>query len=71
MKPKRYIVWSTNEIDLGDQFQRNWYIQPVMSSGRAEDVPLLDWQEVRTLLLHLDLPASIRALWEHYYSSTP
>jgi len=67
MRPKRYIVWSTNkEIDLNDPLQRKWYIQQVLTHGRAEDVSELDWDEVKRLLPVLKLPSRVRRLWEHY-----
>lgn len=54
IRPKRYIVWSTNkEIDLSDPWQRKWYIGEVLSNGRAEDIAELDWDEVRKLLPEL------------------
>ncbi|MFH1563336.1 MAG: hypothetical protein ABIF11_07985 [Nitrospirota bacterium] len=68
MKPKRYIVWSTNkDIDLNDPYQRKWYIGEVLSHGRAEDISELDWEEVRRLLSELNLPKRIRRLWEDYF----
>ncbi|MEW5806042.1 MAG: hypothetical protein AB1756_01615 [Acidobacteriota bacterium] len=71
MKPKRYIVWSTNkEIDLNDPWQRKWYIGEVLSKGRAEDIAELDWEEVKTLLPVLQLPERVRKFWEFYFEST-
>jgi hypothetical protein len=68
MRPKRYIVWSTNkEIDLNDPWQKKWYIGQVLSNGRAEDIAELDWDEVKRLLPELNLPAGIRKLWENYF----
>jgi len=68
IKPKRYIVWSTNkEIDLDNPSQRKWYIEEVLSNGRAEDIAELDWDEVRRLLPELNLPKRIRHLWEDYF----
>jgi len=70
MKPKRYIVWSTNkEIDLNNPGQRKWYIQQVLTHGRAEDVAELDWDEVRRLLPELRLPERVRRLWEDYFKN--
>jgi len=66
MKPKRYIVWSKTEIDLSDPWQRKWYISQVLTHGRAEDVAELDWQEVKSILKEINLPASVRRLWEDY-----
>jgi hypothetical protein len=68
IRPKRYIVWSTNkEIDLSDPWQRKWYIGEVLSNGRAEDIAKLDWDEVRKLLPELNLPKRVRRLWEDYF----
>jgi hypothetical protein len=67
MRPKRYIVWSKEEIDLDDPWQRKWYIRQVLCHGRAEDVAKLDWDEIRTLLSELDFPPDIRGLWEDYF----
>jgi len=71
MRPKRYIVWSTNkEVDLTDPWQRKWYIKQVLTHGRAEDIAELDWDEVRRLLLELNLPRRVRRLWEDYFEYT-
>lgn len=43
MRPKRYIVWSTEEVDLDDPFQKTWYIKQVLTHGRTEDIAALDW----------------------------
>ena len=68
MKPKRYIVWSTNkEIDLSDPWQRKWYIKQVLTHGRAEDIAELDWDEVRRLLPELNVPKRVKRLWEDYF----
>ena len=68
IRPKRYIVWSTNkEFDLSDPWQRKWYIGEVLSHGRAEDIAELDWDEVRKLLPELNLPKRVRRLWEDYF----
>ncbi len=71
MRPKRYIVWSTNkEVDLTDPWQRKWYIKQVLTHGRTEDIAELDWDEVRRLLLELNLPRRVRRLWEDYFEYT-
>lgn len=67
MRPKRYIVWSREELDLSDPFQRNWYIKQVLTHGRAEDVAALDWDELKGLLPQLDLPEEIATLWKEYF----
>ena len=46
-KIKRYIVWSKNKIDLSDPFQKRWYLKQVLTYGRAEDIALLDWKEIK------------------------
>ena len=69
MQPKRYIAWSKNDIDLTDPWQRKWYIQQVLTHGRAEDVAELDWEEIERLLPELNLPKIIRSLWEDYFNN--
>lgn len=69
MKPKRYIVWSKNEIDLNDPFQRKWYIKQVLSYGRTDDIRALDWEEIKEMLPELDIPPHIRRLWENYFNA--
>ena len=31
----RYIVWSTDRLDLTDPFQRKWYIRQVIEHGKV------------------------------------
>ena len=70
MKPKRYIVWSTDkEINLNDPWQRKWYIEKVLSHGRAEDIAELDWNEIKRLLPALNLSKDVRRLWENYFNA--
>ena len=69
MQPKRYIVWSKNDIDLADPWQRKWYIQQVLTHGRAEDIAELDWVEIKMLLPELNLPKEVRSLWEDYFNA--
>ena len=69
MRPKRYIVWSKNEIDSEDPWQRKWYIQQVLTHGRSEDVAQLDWKEISTVLRELSLPREVRGLWEDYFDA--
>lgn len=52
----RHILWSKDQIDLSDEWQRRWYIRHVLMYGRAEDVASLDWDEVERLLPELHLP---------------
>jgi len=68
MRPKRYIVWSKNEIDLEDPWQRKWYIQQVLTHGRSEDVAQLDWEEISMFLGEISLPQEVRDLWEDYFN---
>jgi hypothetical protein len=69
MRPKRYIVWSTDEVDLADPFQKIWYIKQVLTHGRSEDIAALDWDEIKALMPDLDLPGEITALWEDYFDA--
>ena len=68
MRPKRYVVWSKNEINLDDAWQKKWYLQQVLTNGRAEDIKQLDWEEVSLLLKELTLPEDIRRVWESYFA---
>ena len=68
IKPKPYIVWSTDEIDLSDPWVRKWYIQQVLIHGNTEDIVELDWQELKTLLPELTLPEDVRKLWNDYFA---
>ena len=69
VRPKRHIVWSTNEFDPASPFQRRWYVQQALIHGRAEDIASLDWAEVKELLPKLQLPVDVRRLWEDYFAS--
>ena len=66
VQPPRYIVWSTNEVDLNDPFQRRWYIRQVLLYGREQDVRQLDKAELATLIDELRLPEPIYQLWKRY-----
>jgi len=68
-KPKRYIVWSKEEIDLSDPWQRKWYIQQVLTHGRSEDIAELNLEELRKLLPEFNLPKELRRLWERYFEN--
>jgi len=68
MRPKRYIVWSIDEVDLTDPFQRTWYLKQVLTHGRSEDIAALDWDEVEQQMPQLDLPREIASLWEDYFN---
>jgi hypothetical protein len=64
--PPRYIVWSTDRVDLADPFQRRWYITQVLLHGRAEDVRTLDLEEVAAQLDDLHLPPHMYRLWRMF-----
>jgi len=66
-KIPRYILWSKDEIDLTDDWQRHWYIRQVLMYGRAEDVARLDWDEIERLLPEIHLPPTLHLLWENYF----
>jgi len=44
--PPRHIVWSTDTLDLADPFQRKWYLRQTLMHGQAQDIRLLDLDEV-------------------------
>ncbi len=62
----RHIVWSTDELDLNDPVQRQWYIRQVLLHGRAEDIRTLDLHEVAALLDDLNLPQPVYRLWKTF-----
>lgn len=64
--PPPHIVWSTDQLDLSDPFQRRWYLRQVLTHGRAEDIRTLDLEEVRRELEALDLPPDIDSLWRAF-----
>jgi hypothetical protein len=64
--PPRHIVWSTDQVDLSDPFQRRWYIQQVLIRGRAEDITRLDIDEVESVIDELILPPDVRDLWQKF-----
>ena len=66
LHPPKYIVWSTDQIDLSDPFQRRWYIQQVLTHGRAEDISTLNLDEVAAILDELVLPEDVRSLWQRF-----
>ena len=69
MQPKRYIVWSKNDIDLNDPFQKKWYLRQVLTNGRAEDIAAINWDEVKQHLPELNLPTNIHNLWNSYFNA--
>jgi hypothetical protein len=66
LRPPAYIVWSTDQVDLSDPFQRRWYLQQVLTHGRAEDIRTLDLDEIAAELDKMILPEGVRSLWEHF-----
>lgn len=64
--PPRHIVWSTDQIDSSDPFQRRWLLKQTLIYGRAEDIRELDIQEIAVELESLNLPEEIHSLWKRY-----
>lgn len=64
--PPRHIVWSTDQIDSSDPFQRRWLLKQTLIYGRAEDIRKLDIQEIAVELEFLNLPQEIHSLWKRY-----
>lgn len=64
--PPRHIVWSTDQLDLSDPYQRRWYLRQVLTHGRAEDIRKMDIEEIRRELDNLDLPPDIYSLWKSF-----
>ena len=64
--PPRHIVWSTNQLDLADPFQRRWYLRQVLMHGRSEDLRQLDLSEVERELDNLRLPDNLARLWRRF-----
>lgn len=64
----RYIVWSTDQVDPSDPFQRRWLLRQTLLHGRAQDIRALDFDEVHRELDALDLPPHIDSLWRTYLS---
>lgn len=69
ISPPVYIVWSTDQVDLSDPFQRRWYIQQVLTHGRMEDIHTLDLDEIESILDELMLPDDVRSLWQKFLES--
>ena len=69
LRPPNYIVWSTDQVDLSDPFQRRWYIQQVLTHGRAEDIRSLDLDEIAVVLDELILPEDVRSLWQSFFKT--
>jgi hypothetical protein len=66
LRPPTYIVWSTDQVDLSDPFQRRWYLQQVLTHGRAEDIRTLDLDEIAAELDEMILPEDVRSLWQRF-----
>jgi hypothetical protein len=66
MRPPSYLVWSTDQVDLSDPFQRRWYIQQVLTHGRAEDIRTLSLEEIVSVLDEISLPEDVRNLWQRF-----
>ncbi len=62
----RYILWSTDNYNPSDPFQRRWLLRQTLMYGRAEDIRKLDFQEVKRELDQLHLPKHIDHLWRSY-----
>jgi hypothetical protein len=62
----RYIVWSTDRLQLDDPFQRRWLLQQTLTHGRAEDIRKLNLNEIALELENLILPEEIYSLWKRY-----
>jgi hypothetical protein len=66
IRPPVYIVWSTDQVDLDDPFQRRWYIQQVLTRGRAEDVGALKLEDIVEVIDEIALPEDVRNLWQRF-----
>jgi hypothetical protein len=67
--PPSYIVWSTDQVDLSDPFQRRWYIQQVLTHGRLEDIRTLNMDEVAAMLDEITLPDDVSSLWQRFFET--
>ena len=66
VKPPRYIVWSTDQVDTADPFQRRWLLRQILMHGKAQDIRQLDVDEIERELESLNLPADIYRLWHDF-----
>ena len=62
----RYIVWSMDNLQLNDPFQRRWLLKQTLTHGRAEDIRKLDLKEIALELDSLNLLEEIYSLWKRY-----
>ncbi|OGO35430.1 MAG: hypothetical protein A2W35_18575 [Chloroflexi bacterium RBG_16_57_11] len=69
VNPPPHIVWSTDQLDLSDPFQRRWYLRQVLTHGLAEDIRSLDVEEISRELDQLDLPPEIYSLWKSFLTT--
>lgn len=65
----RYIVWSTDRLDVNDPSQRRWLLRQILTHGRAEDIRALDLDEIARELDALNLPRHVYSLWKRYLES--
>jgi len=65
----RYIVWSADDVDTDDPFQRRWLLRQILIHGRAEDIHQLNLSEVSQELEALDLPPDLHQLWKSFLES--
>jgi hypothetical protein len=66
IQPPRYIVWSTDTVNLRDPFQRRCLLRQTLMRGRAEDIGALTRADIKRELNQLDLPKEIESLWRRY-----
>ena len=66
ISPPRHLVWSKDEIDIADPFQRRWLLKQTLIHGTADDIRRLDLDEVSQQIDQLNLPADIERLWRTY-----
>jgi hypothetical protein len=62
----RHIVWSTDQVEPADPFQRRWLLRQVLTHGLADDIRALDFDEIERELDNLHLPPDIDSLWRTY-----
>jgi hypothetical protein len=44
----------------------SWYIQQVLTHGRAEDIRALKLDEIAAVLDEITLPEDVRSLWQQF-----
>ncbi len=69
VNPPRHLVWSPDEVDVADPFQRRWLLQQVLTHGSEGDIRRVDVEEVAQEIDHLKLPADIERLWRTFLKS--